>query len=114
VETSWGGSDPHERADVTGRVLALRQPLLHLTFLDTADHLRAVRVLTQVAVGEVPRGRHTGVLRFVVQPAWRLLRSYVLTGGGFNGLPGLLVSATDAFYAFLRSAAVWERDRGPC
>jgi hypothetical protein len=43
-----------------------------------------------------------------------VLRSYVLTGGLFNGLPGLLVAATDAFYAFLRCAAVWERDRGPC
>jgi glycosyltransferase involved in cell wall biosynthesis len=111
---TWGGTDPHERAEVRGRVRALHEPLLHYTYLDTADHLRAVRFLTQDAVAQVPRGRRTGVLRFLVQPSWRLLRSWVLTGGVFNGLPGLLVAATDAFYAFLRCAAVWERDRGPC
>jgi hypothetical protein len=112
--TTWGGTDPHERPEVPGRVEALREPMLHYTYRDTADHLRAVRLLTQIAVAQVPRGRPTGVVRFLVQPGWRLLRSYVLTGGLFDGLPGVLVASTDAFYAFLRCAAVWERDRRAC
>jgi hypothetical protein len=112
--TTWGGTDPHERPEVPGGVEALREPMLHYTYRDTADHLRAVRLLTQIAVAQVPRGRPTGVVRFLVQPGWRLLRSYVLTGGLFDGLPGVLVASTDAFYAFLRCAAVWERDRRAC
>src|SRR5262249_4632307 len=35
---TWGETDPHERAEVRGRVVPLRWPLLHYTYEDIADH----------------------------------------------------------------------------
>ncbi|HEY3191136.1 MAG TPA: glycosyltransferase family 2 protein, partial [Solirubrobacteraceae bacterium] len=105
----WGGTDPHERAEVDGRVAGLARPLLHHTYADIADHLRSVNQLTTIAARQ-RQGAHAGVGRLVAEPSWRFLRAYVLHRGVCEGLPGLFVAATGAFYAFLRWAKVWEAE----
>jgi hypothetical protein len=107
----WGGTDPHERAEVTGRVVALRWPLLHYTYADIADHLRSVNKLTDVAAAQRPAGR-VGAGRLVAEPAWRFVRAYVVQRAVLDGLPGFFVAATGAFYTFLRWAKVRERQLG--
>jgi glycosyltransferase involved in cell wall biosynthesis len=110
----WGGTDPHDRAEVSGRVRALASPIFHYTYDDVSDHLRSVSKLTAVAADQVPAGRRVGVGRLVLEPAWRFLRAYVLKQAIREGLPGFFVAATDAFYVFLRWARVWDRERRPC
>jgi hypothetical protein len=109
--TRWGGTDPHDRAEVNGRVLRLQAPIFHYTYDDVSDHLRTVSRLTAVGAGEVPAGRRVGAGRLVVEPAWRFFRAYVIKRGFRDGLPGFFVAATDAFYVFLRWARVWDRER---
>ena len=113
TRTRWGGTDPHDRAEVPGRVLGLRAPIFHYTYDDVGDHLRTVSKLTAVAAAEVPPGRRVGVGRLMLEPAWRFFRAYVLRQGFREGLPGFFVAATDAFYLFLRWARVWDRERRP-
>jgi hypothetical protein len=112
--TRWGGTDPHDRAEVEGRVLRLRAPIFHYTYDDVTDHLRTVAKLTAVAARQVPAGRRVGAGRLVLEPAWRFLRAYVVKQGFREGLPGFFVAATDAFYVFLRWARVWDRERRSC
>lgn len=111
--TTWGGTDPHDRAEVPGRVVGMRHPILHYTYDDIADHLRSVDKLTAVAATQVAPGRRVGAARLVGEPAWRFVRAFVVKRGALEGLPGLFVAATDAFYTFLRWARVWERERRP-
>jgi hypothetical protein len=106
---TWGGVDPHERPVVPGRVIRLEHPLIHYTYINISDHLRTVRKLTGVAAMQVGDGARTGIGRLVLEPSWRFVRSYLIKGGVLEGLPGLFVAATDAFYTFLRWARVWER-----
>jgi len=106
--TTWGGTDPHERALVDGRVLPLRQPLIHHTYADIADHLRSANRLTTIAAVERRTRIRVGIGRMVAEPAWRFFRAYVLHRGILEGIPGLFIAATGAFYAFLRVAKVWE------
>ncbi|MCW5892603.1 MAG: glycosyltransferase [bacterium] len=113
AHTTWGGTDPHDRAEVPGRVVGMRHPILHYTYDDIADHLRSVDKLTAVAATQVPRGRRVGTARLIGEPAWRFVRAFVVKRGALEGLPGLFVAATDAFYTFLRWARVWERERRP-
>jgi hypothetical protein len=88
AHTTWGGTDPHDRAEVPGRVVGLRAPIFHYTYEDVGDHLRSVAKLTAVAAREVPPGRHVGVARLALEPGWRVLRAYVLRGGWREGMPG--------------------------
>jgi hypothetical protein len=111
THAAWGGIDPHDRLEVRGRVVRLHAPILHYTYPDAAGHLRSVARLTAVAAAQVPAGRRVGLGRLLGEPAWRLVRSALLRRGILEGVPGLFVAATDAFYVFLRWARVWERER---
>jgi glycosyltransferase involved in cell wall biosynthesis len=111
---TWSGTDPHDRAEVLGRVRVLRSPIFHYTYDDVSDHLHTVAKLTAVAAAQVPAGRRVGVGRLLAEPGWRFLRAYVLKRGFREGLPGFFMAATDAFYVFLRWARVWDRERRSC
>lgn len=111
--TRWGGVDPHERAEVDGKVVRLQAPILHYTYPDIAGHLRSANRLTDVAaVQPEVRHRRVGAARLLVEPAWRFVRAYLVKGAWREGLPGLFVAATGAFYVFLRWAKVREAGAG--
>jgi tRNA A-37 threonylcarbamoyl transferase component Bud32 len=107
--TRWGGTDPHERAEVSGAVERLGSPLLHYTYNDIADHLRSVNRLTDMAVARPVPPAPVGFARLVLAPGWRFARSYLVQWGFLDGFPGLFVAVTAAFYVFLRWAKEWER-----
>ena len=64
-----------------------------------------------MAAAQIPPGRRVGLGRLVGEPAWRFVRFALIRRGILEGVPGLFVAATDAFYVFLRWARVWERER---
>jgi hypothetical protein len=110
----WGGVDPHDRLEVSGRVVRLSAPILHYTYADVAGHVHSVGKLTAVAAAQVPAGRRVGFGRLGWEPLWRVLRAGVLRGAFREGPPGVFVALTDGFYVFLRWARVWDRERRPC
>jgi hypothetical protein len=110
----WGGVDPHDRLEVSGRVRRLSAPILHYTYPDIAGHVRSVGRLTAVAAAQVPAGRRVGFGRLGWEPLWRVVRAGVLRGGFREGDAGVFVALTDGFYVFLRWARVWDRERGAC
>lgn len=105
----WGGVDPHERAEVEGRVVPLRWPLIHYTYTDVADHLRSLNKLTSIAAEQPETPTRVGMDRLVIEPFWRVVRSYFVQRGALEGIPGLFVALTGGFYVFLRWGKVWER-----
>ena len=53
-------------------------------------------------------GRRAGFLQQVSHPPLAFLRNYLLRGGIRDGMPGLIVSAMNAYYVFLKFAKLWE------
>ena len=49
---------------------------------------------------------------FILRPAGRFLKGYLLKGGWRDGAEGLIVAAGAAFYVFMRTAFLWEKRRG--
>jgi hypothetical protein len=56
-------------------------------------------------------GRRTNALRIVVHPLLAFLRNYVMRAGFRQGTTGLVVSALNSYYVFLKFAKLWERQR---
>jgi glycosyltransferase involved in cell wall biosynthesis len=105
----WGGVDPHEKVILQGRTARLRGPLLHYTYRDISDHLRTINSFTGVAARElVLRGRTASPADLLLRPLWRFLRFYVWRGGFRQGLAGLFVAESAAFYVFAKYAKLWE------
>lgn len=106
---SWGGSDPHERIFIEGKVRRLGHPLHHFSYRDIADHIGRINHFTAVSSREL-RGqrRRWGWMGNLCRPAFRFFRSYVWKRGFLEGFPGFFVAATAAIYVFLKYAKLRE------
>jgi hypothetical protein len=44
----------------------------------------------------------------VTRPFFRFLRDYILKRGFADGMPGMIIALSDAYYVFLKYAKLWE------
>jgi hypothetical protein len=105
----WGGVDPHEKVILHGTSARLRGPLLHYTYRDIADHLATINGFTGVAARELLlRGKRASLPDLLLRPLWRFVRYYVMRLGFTEGIAGLFVAQSAAFYVFAKYAKLWE------
>lgn len=108
----WGGVDPHEKVLLRGRSARLQSSLLHYTYRDISAHVATINSFTGVAAREIRlRGRAISVHDMVLRPVWRFVRFYLLRRGFMEGIAGLFVAQSAAFYVFMKYAKVWESER---
>ena len=53
-------------------------------------------------------GRRSGWLQLAGHPPLAFLRNYLAHGGIRDGVPGLIISALNSYYVFLKFAKLWE------
>jgi hypothetical protein len=106
---AWGGSDPHEKIVMDGKVRRLRNPLHHFTYRNMQDHLQRINRFTSISSGELKKsGRPWRLADALFRPAGRFCRSYFLKRGFMEGFAGFYVAVTAAVYVFLKYAKLWE------
>jgi glycosyltransferase involved in cell wall biosynthesis len=105
----WTGRYVHESLSVDGRIGRLREELQHFAYRDIADHMETIDRYTTYAARQMHEdGRRAGWLQIAGHPPLAFLRNYVLKGGITDGVPGLVISAMNAYYVFLKFAKLWE------
>jgi hypothetical protein len=98
---------------VDGDVARLRGEILHDGYRDLSEHLQKIdRYTTLAADAAAAAGRGASLLAIAVHPPLAFLRNYVLRRGFTAGTAGLVVSAMNSWYVFLKLAKRWERRRG--
>jgi glycosyltransferase involved in cell wall biosynthesis len=108
----WTGRYVHESVKVRGRIDRLRGELQHFAYRDIADHLETMDRYTTAAARQMfEEGRRAGFVEIAGHPPLAFLRNYLLKGGIRDGLPGLVISAMNAMYVFLKFAKLWELGR---
>ena len=105
----WTGRYVHEAVDVRGPVGRLRGELQHYAYRDIADHLETIDRYTTYAARQMHEdGRRAGILQLVGHPPLAFLRNYIAHGGIRDGSAGLIVSALNSYYVFLKFAKLRE------
>ena len=108
----WVGADPHDRAEVEGRVLDLRGHILHWNYRDLSEQLQQIDRFSAIVAREMrASGRRFRLHDLLLRPLGRFLKGYVLRQGFRKGLPGFLVSVSTAYYVFMKYAKLWELER---
>ncbi len=109
----WTGKYVHEAVTVRGETGQLRGALHPYAYRDVADHLETIDRYTTYAARQMHEdGRRAGVLQIVGHPPLAFLRNYVARGGIRDGVPGLIISALNSYYVFLKFAKLWELQQG--
>jgi glycosyltransferase involved in cell wall biosynthesis len=108
----WTGQYVHEAVTVRGSRGQLRSELQHYAYRDIADHLETMDRYTTYAARQMHEaGRRAGLLQIAGHPPLAFLRNYIARGGIRDGTPGLVISAMNAYYVFLKFAKLWELER---
>ncbi len=106
---TWGGSEPHEKILVDGKVRRLKHPLEHFTYKNIDDHIQRINRFTSISSGELKKtGGRWRLSDALLRPAVRFVRSYFLKRGFMEGFAGFYVALTAAVYVFLKYAKLWE------
>jgi glycosyltransferase involved in cell wall biosynthesis len=99
----------HSGAVVDGPIGTLRGPLLHFPYLDIGHLVTKLnRYSSGLARDMGERGRTTGPVGSVARGVARFLRDFILGGDFLYGGAGLVRSALNGYYAFLKYAKLWE------
>jgi glycosyltransferase involved in cell wall biosynthesis len=108
-QASWGGSDPHEKIIVNGKVRRLHHPLSHFSYRDMEDHLHRINRFTSISSREIHKeGGRWRLTDALFRPMFRFFGFYVLKRGFLEGFAGFYVAVTAAMYVFLKYAKLWE------
>jgi len=106
---TWGGTEPHEKIVVDGRVRRLQNPLHHFSYRNINDHIDRINRFTSISSRELHTvGESWRLADALLRPAVRFCRSYFLKRGFMEGFAGFHVAVTAAMYVFLKYAKLWE------
>lgn len=105
----WGGRNIHEKVIVDGSTGYLKGGLAHFTYRDIGDYLKRVDSYSSwLARERVASGDGFSLLKLIVSPPARFLRSYVLKLGLLDGLEGLIIGVMTFYLKFLEEVKVKE------
>jgi glycosyltransferase involved in cell wall biosynthesis len=108
----WTGRYVHEAVAVRGTTAQLRSELQHFAYHDIADHLETIERYTTYAAKQLHEsGRRARLWQIAGHPPLAFLRNYLAHGGIRDGVPGLVISAMNSYYVFLKFAKLWELER---
>ena len=92
----------------------LRHELQHYAYRDISHHLATIDKYTSLAAEQWrSEGRRTGALEMFFHPRFAFIRNYLLRGGFRLGSAGLVVSALNSYYVFLKLAKARELPEPP-
>jgi glycosyltransferase involved in cell wall biosynthesis len=105
----WTGKYVHESLAVAGSTGRLTADLLHFAYRDIPDHLETIDRYTTLAARQMHEsGRRASMSQLLLHAPFAFVRNYVLKGGFRLGAAGLIVSAMNAHYVFLKFAKLWQ------
>lgn len=104
----------HERLVFDGRVISLREPLLHDSMPTLDDALAKMdRYARAGALHKHQQGAKSSVGSAFVHGLWTFLRCYVFKAGFLDGPEGFVLAVTNAQGSYYRHLRLWLLDREP-
>ena len=104
-----GGTDPHDKILVDGKIRRLNNPLHHYSYRNMDDHIERINRYTTIASRELEKaGGRWRWSDALLRPAARFVHSYIFKRGFMDGFAGFYVALTAAVYVFLKYAKLWE------
>lgn len=108
----WQGKYVHESVRIEGRVDKLRGEILHYSYDSISDHVNRLNRYAGLAARQMREaGRKGSLFPALVYPPFVFLKNYIVKTGFRDGSVGLIVSAMNALYVFLKFIKLWEMKR---
>lgn len=106
----WEGG-LHAKLAVAGEIGTLKNQYLHYTYRDISDQIQTIdRYSKTAAMDMVDRSNPFRLVHLLFSPPFRFFKDYFLKLGFLDGIPGLIIAVSTAYYTFVKHAKLWEQD----
>ena len=103
----------HEKLHCEGPISKLRNPVLHFTYKGLEHYIRKKESYAWFQAEQLQqKGKKPSLGLMFIKPTYRFFSSYFLKGGFKDGIPGLVISAINAYGVFSRYAKLMLLQRG--
>lgn len=103
----------HEKLHCDGSIGQLKNPVLHFTYRGLEQYISKKESYAWIQAEQLQKKRKkTTLLLLFIKPAYRFFSSYFLKGGFRDGVPGMVVSAINAYGVFSRYVKLILLNRG--
>ncbi len=102
-------SEVHETVIVNGRVGLLKNPLLHYSHLTISHFIQKLDAYTTIeAKAQCQKGIKSNVFKIIFLPGIVFLYKYLYKLGFLDGIHGLVLAVSLAYYHFIKQTKIWE------
>ena len=101
----WKGLDPHPQVKMNenSSVGNLKGDLLHYSYDSYENHInRSAGYAKQAALAMHQLGKRPSIIKMYLSPFYRFIHDFFFRGGFRDGLEGLIICKTAAYYTFLK------------
>lgn len=103
----------HEKLHCSGSVGKLKNKMLHYTYKGLSNYIKKKESYAWFQAENLyKRNKKTTWLHLFFKPGYRFFSSYILKGAIFDGIPGLTVSAVNAYGVFQRYVKLLLLEKG--
>jgi len=106
----WEGG-LHAKLAVAGEIGILKNQYLHYTYRDISDQIQTIDRYSKTAAEDMmDRSKPFRLVNLLFSPPFRFFKDYILKLGFLDGIPGLIIAMSTAYYAFIKHAKLWEHE----
>lgn len=106
----WSTRRVHAPKSVPEPTTRLESAILHYSYDDVSDILRRIETYSNRQSHDLyHEGRRVGAGYLITRLIEQFVKRYILQGGFRDGMWGLILAASHAYYVFALFAKVWER-----
>jgi glycosyltransferase involved in cell wall biosynthesis len=104
----WEGG-LHAKLVVDGKIGILKNQYFHYTYLDISDQIQTIDRYSKTAAKDmVNNSKPFRLVNLLFSPPFRFFKDYILKLGFLDGIPGLIIAVSTAYYVFIKHAKLWE------
>ena len=102
----------HESIVIEGKVKKAKGFILDYGTLNLETHLRKINEYSSLRAQEkVEKGKKASMLKLLTIFPLAFFKSYIIKRGFVNGLRGFIAATNNAYYAFLKEAKLYEKNK---
>lgn len=107
--TSWGGTDPHEKAVVVGKVQRLKESIYHYTYGDTLNQIHSLTAHSAMSATRMSEaGVSAGIFKLTFRAPFRFMKFFIIKRGYRYGKLGFVVGMLEAYGTLFKYVRLWE------
>ena len=107
----WKGINPHDRYEMEAgsKTEHLKGDLLHYSFYSIEQHMDTINKFSSIAAQmRYRKGHKFSLLKLLISPFWKFLKSYIFKGGFKDGFYGFVICKNSAHSTFLKQVKLYQ------